>query len=366
MRFHRIGGAVLLSFCYVALRRVLELVVLRSRSAHVKDIELMVLRHELTILRRQIDRPRFTPIDRIILTAASRLLPRTNLRVFMMTPATLLRWHRRLVARRWTYGSRTGRPPISPDLRELVLRLARENPRWGYQRIVGELKGLGIRVSATTVRKVVRDGQLGPASERREGPTWREFLRTQARSLVAVDFFTVDTVSLQRLYVLFFIEVASRRVHLAGCTAHPDEPWVTQQARQVAWTFAERQEPARLLIRDRDRKFAHRFDVVFQAQGVRIVVTPYRTPPANGIAERFVRTVRRECLDWLLILNARHLERVLSVYRGHYNRRRPHRSLELLPPEPRRTAPAPTILQPNAVRRHDRLGGLLHEYRLAA
>ena len=183
----------------------------------------------------------------------------------------------------------------------------------GYQRIVGELKGLGVVVSATTVKKTLRQEQLGPVGKRR-GPTWRQFLRAQAASVIAMDFFTVDTVWLRRLYVLFFIELASRRVHFAGFTAHPDAEWVTQQARQVTWTLSTRPQPIRFLIRDRDRKFTDRFDAVFEAQGARIIQTPIQTPQANGIAERFVRTIRSECLDWLLIANARHLERLLGLH----------------------------------------------------
>ena len=170
----------------------------------------MVLRHELSVLRRQTRRPQLTATDRVFLAAASRLLPRSSWRSFFVTPTTLLRWHRRLVARRWTYGGRKGRPPIGGDVRALVLRVARENPRWGYQRIVGELRGLGIEVSATTVRKLLHQAGLGPAGER-SGLYWRAFLRAQAASMLAVDFFTVETVSLQRLYVLFFIEPGSRR-----------------------------------------------------------------------------------------------------------------------------------------------------------
>ena len=171
-----------------------------------------MLRHELAVLRRRVGRPPFTTADRTILAAASRVLPRANWASFMVTPATLLRWHRRLVARRWTYHRQAGRPPITRTVRDLILRVARENPRWGYQRIVGELKGLGVFVSATTVRKILRAGHLGPWA-RRSGPTWREFLRAQARSIIAVDFFTVDTIWLRRLYVLFFIDLASRPVH---------------------------------------------------------------------------------------------------------------------------------------------------------
>jgi transposase InsO family protein len=181
-----------------------------------------------------------------------------------------------------------------------------------------------------------------------------------------VDFFTVDTVWLQRLYVLFFIELGSRRVHLAGCTAHPDDAWVTQQARQVAWTLTERTEPVRFLIRDHDRKFTGGFDAVFAADGIRIIRTPIRAPQANGIAERFVRTARSDCLDWLLILNARHLERVLTVFTDHYNGWRPHRRLGLVPPNGRRSTATWTETQPVKLKRRDRLGGLLHEYERAA
>jgi transposase InsO family protein len=204
-----------------------------------------------------------------------------------------------------------------------VLRLARENPRWGYQRITGELRGLGFTVSATTVRKLLREAGLGPAGER-AGLSWREFLRAQAQTMIAVDFFTVETVWLQRLYVLFFIELGSRRVHLAGCTANPSGSWVTQQARQLAWTASERSTPPRFLIRDHDSKFTRDFDTIFRTERIEIIHTPIRAPQANAIAERFLRTVRSECLDWLLILNRRHLERVLRVFVHHYNGHRPH------------------------------------------
>jgi putative transposase len=212
------------------------------------------------------------------------------------------------------------RPPTDRrEIRELVLRLARENPRWGYKRIAGELNGLGLGVSATTVRKLLRQAGLGPAGER-AGLSWREFLRAQAHGMLAVDFFTVETISLRRLYVLFFIELGSRRVHLAGLTANPNSSWVTQQARQLAWSLPERSAPLRFLIRDRDSKYTCSFDAVFRSEGFEIVRTPVRAPKANAIAERFVRTARSECLDWLLILNRKHLERVLRVFVDHYTR----------------------------------------------
>jgi len=310
------------SLGYLALRCLLQLALLRPRSDGFKELEIVVLRHELSVLRRQVDRPALRPSDRILLAAASRLLPRSRWNSFLVTPTTLLRWHRRLVARRWTYAGRTGRPPIGGEIRQLVLRLARENPRWGYQRIAGEINGLGLKVSATTVRKILRQAGIGPAGER-PGLSWRAFLRQQAHSMLAVDFFTVETVALRRLYVLFFIELGSRRVHLAGCTAHPTGQWVTQQARQFAWTLQEQPSRFRFLIRDRDTKFTRSFDAVFASEGITIVKTPVRAPKANAIAERFVGTVRRECLDWLLIVNRRHLEHVLRVFIDHYNAHRP-------------------------------------------
>jgi putative transposase len=351
-------------FCYLAFRCVLQVVFLRPRSHEFKELEIVVLRHELSVLRRQARRPQLTMTDRVFLAAASRLLPRSRWRSFLVTPTTLLRWHRRLVARRWTYPSRIGRPPIGGEIRELVLRLARENPRWGYQRIAGELNGLGLSVSATTVRKILREAGLGPVGER-AGLSWRTFLRAQGASILAVDLFTVETIALQRLYVLFFIELASRRVHLAGCTATPTGAWVTQQARQFAWTLHERPSPFRFLIRDRDSKFSRDFDTVFAGEGIEIIRTPVRAPKANAIAERFVGTVRSECLDWLLIMNRRHLERVLRDFVDHYNSHRPHRSLDLAPPEP--SAPM-LCVRPSAadVERRDRLGGLIHEYSLVA
>jgi putative transposase len=197
---------LLFSFCYMVMRQVFHLLTLRFRSHDFKDLEILVVRHELAILRRQTRRPAITPLDRVFLTAASRLLPRVRWHAFLITPATLLRWHRRLIAKRWTYSGRRGRRPIRRDVRTLALRLAGENPRWGYQRIVGELKGLGLRVSATTVRTWLREAGVGPVGTRR-GMTWREFIRTHRQSVLAVDFFTVETIWLQRLYVLFFISL---------------------------------------------------------------------------------------------------------------------------------------------------------------
>jgi putative transposase len=245
-------------------------------------------------------------------------------------------------------------------VRELVLRLARENPRWGYPRIAGELLKLGVHVSPSTVRRLLLAAGLKPAP-RRPGPSWREFLRQQAASVLACDFFTVETIALRRYYVLFFIELGSRRVHLAGCTTNPTGGWVTQQARNLS--FACLFERTLFLIHDRDSKFSASFDEVFRSEGIKVIHTPIRAPRANAYAERFVRTVRAECLDWLLILGRRHLEHVLRRYVAHYNTERPHRALALLPPagNDRRNQPAA-----NTIERYDLLGGLIHEYRAAA
>jgi putative transposase len=337
-------------------------VVRSGRSARVKDMELIVLRHELEVLRRQVDRPKLRPSDRALLAAIGHLLPPRCRQGLLVTPQTLLRWHRELVRRRWTYPrAKPGRPSLGRDKRELVLRLARENPRWGYQRIAGELKKLGVSISPSTVRRVLASAGLGPAP-RRSGPSWRAFLRAQAEGIVACDFFTVETAFLRRYYVLFFIELQTRRVHFAGCSAHPDGCWVAQQARNLSFSGAL--ADVRFLIRDRDSKFVASFDEVFRSDGTNVIRTPYRAPRANAHAERFVRTVRTECLDWMLVLGPRHLNAVLSSFVEHYNHERPHRALDLLPPAP--PPPSPPAASATTIKRKDRLGGLIHEYHRAA
>jgi transposase InsO family protein len=351
---------------YLALRRIFELLVLLAGSRERKELEILVLRHELSVLRRQAGRPRYEPSDRALLAGLSRALPRERWAAFGVTPATLLRWHRRLVARRWTYDRRgPGRPRLDADLVALVLRLARENPRWGHRRIVGELRKLGFAVSETSVRNVLRGEGIGPAP-RRDGPSWREFVRQQAASMIACDFFTVETVALRRIYVLFFIELGTRRVQLAGCTQNPNGAWVAQQARNLIMDLAERRKPLRFLLHDRDSKFGGAFDEVFRTEGARVITTPVRAPNANAHAERWVRTVRQECLDWLLILGRRQLERALRTYIDHYNRQRPHRALDLNIPDPSGQVVPLARARPTTVRRRDRLGGLLHEYQPAA
>jgi putative transposase len=240
---------VVWSFVYLALRCALELVLLCCQSAEAKEIEILVLRHELAVPRRQHPQPRLQPSDRALLAALSRLLPRARWSVFLVRPETLLRWHRRMVRRRWTYPTTsTGRPPISEQVQQLVIRLARENPKWGYQRIHGELLRLGVRMSASSIRRILRAHGLDPAP-RRAPTSWRSFLRRQAAGIIACDFFTVDTVWLRRLHGLFFIELGSRRVHLAGVTDHPTGGWVAQQARNLLVDLGDRAAAWKFLIR---------------------------------------------------------------------------------------------------------------------
>ncbi len=250
-------------------------------------------------------------------------------------------------------------------MRDLVLRLARENPTWGYRRIHGELTRLEIPLAASTVWAIPKQAGVDPAP-RRTSESWRRFLRAQAAGIIACDFLIVDTVLLRRLYVLVFIELATRKAYIAGVTAHPTGAWTTQQARNIIGAFTdERDTSIRFMIRDRDTKFTTAFDEIFHSEGIRILRSPARAPKANAIAERLVGTLRRECLDRLLIVNRRHLELVLRAYVDHYNHHRPHRSLNQRPPVLPSAVPRPPGDPPN-VHRRDRLGGLIHEYEIAA
>jgi putative transposase len=339
--------------------RVLGWLALLARSDAAKDIEILALRHEVAVLRRTNPRPKMSWLDRAVLSALSRLLAAPLRQRRLVSPRTLLRWHHQLVARRWTYPHRRpGRPPTAAPIRALVLRMARENPRWGYRRIHGELVGLGHTVAASTIWKILKDAGLDPAP-RRAGSTWRQFLSAQAHAILAIDFAHVDTVFLRRLYILVVIEHDRRRVHVAGISAHPTGAWVTQQARNLLMDLGEHAERFRFLIRDRDSKFTAAFDAVFTCADIRIIRTPIRAPRANAIAERFIGTLRRECLDHMLITGPRHLDVVLREYVQHFNTHRPHRSLRQRPPAggtPSGSAGAIRVL------RRDRLGGLLHEY----
>ena len=289
---------MVLSFVYWSLRRLLELMVLRRRSEREKEIEILLLRHQLRVLERQVARPTLTPADRVLLAAFSRVLPRRAWkRSLLWTPATLLRWHRELVARRWTYPHcRRGRPPTRAEVRALVVRLARENPGWGYRRIQGELVGLGIKLAASTVWTILKEAGIEPAPKRLE-QNWSEFLRAQAASILECDFLTVDTLFLKRFYVLFFIELATRRVHLAGITTNPDGRWVTQQARNLLMELGDKGIRPRFLVRDRDSKFTCDFDEVFRSEGVRVIKAPVqargRTPSAGS--EAFGASASTDC-----------------------------------------------------------------------
>ncbi len=282
----------------------------------------------------------------------------------MITPQTLLRWHRELVRRKWTYGRgrKPGRPRVDPEIVQLILRLARENPRWGCIRIQGELRRLGIRVGATTIRRLLRRAGLGPAPIR-TGPTWSEFLRAQAKGIIACDFFCVESVWLRTFYVLVFIELHTRRVFVTTSTVHPDSAWVTQQGRNLSMDLDGRERPVRFLIHDRDSKFSGSFDEVFRSEGTEVILTPIQAPNANAFAERWVRTVRAECLDWMLILGRRHLDRVLRTYAAHYNGHRPHRARGLAAPLDGSEA---WPIHPREVHRRSVLGGLIHEYHRVA
>jgi putative transposase len=350
----------------LVVRVLARLLVLPAIDEATKELEILVLQQQLRVLRRQAGRPRFTALDRILLAAASRALPRQRwTSVFLVTPQTLLRWHRELVRRKWTYRNRRqlGRPPLDAELVALVLRMARENPHWGCVRICGELRKLRIRVSATTIRTLLRRHGLGPAP-RRTGPTWAQFLRAQAEGIVACDFFTVETIWLQTLHVLFFIQLSTRRVVAAEVTAHPDTAWVTHQARNTMMDLGDRGVSIRFLLRDHDAKFTRGLDDVFETEGAQVLRTPIRAPKANAYAERWVQTVRAEGLDWTLVLGRRHLLRLLRGYVRHYNQQRPHRGLALAVPEAgHRQSPQG---DPREVRRRDVLGGLIHEYHKAA
>jgi putative transposase len=355
---------VSLRLLYLIFARLGGWLILPGRSTASKDIELLVLRHEVAVLRRAQPRPRLDWADRAVLAALIRLLPRSLRTHRLVTPGTVLRWHRRLLARKRTCPHRTGRPPVSPQIVVLIERLARENHGWGYQRIQGELLKLGHRVSASAIRRVLKALKIPPAPKRQADTTWRQFLRSQAATMLATDFSHIDcALALQRLYCLFVTGAQSRYVHIPGITAHPDGPWTTQQARNFLMDLGGHAAGFRFLVGDRAGQFTDSFDAVLAAAGIQAVKIPPRSPRANAFAERFVLTARTEVTDRMLIFGERHLRSVLAEYEAHYNGRRPHRSRQLHPPRP--DYPVADLSQ-EQIKRRPVLGGLINEYERAA
>ena len=353
-----------LRLLYLIFLQVVNLLLLLGRSSASKDVELLVLRHEVAVLRRANPRPRLGWADRAVFAALVRALPKRLQVHRLVTPGTILRWHRRLVTKKWTYPHRLGRPPVEDALAVLIERMARENPGWGYQRIQGELLKLGHRVGASTIRRVLQRLRIPPAPVRDTDTTWRQFLRTQASTMLACDFFHVDcAVTLKRIYVLFVLEVGNRSVHVLGATPNPDGRWTTQQIRNLVMDLGEDVTQFRFLVRDRAGQFAAPFDAVLADAGIRVVRIPPRCPRANCFAERFVRTIRAELIDRMLIFNERHLRLVLTNYVRHYNGQRPHRARELHPPRP--SHPVADLSQ-TRIKRRPILGGLINEYERAA
>ena len=353
-----------LRLLYLIFTRLCGWLVLLGRSSASKNAELLVLRHEIAVLRRTNPRPSLDWADRAMLAALIRLLPRRLRMHRLVTPGTVLRWHRRLVTRTWTYPNRTGLPPVSAEVAALIERLATENHSWGYKRIQGELLKLGHRVGASTIRRVLKALKIPPAPERHTDTTWRQFLRAQAATMLAADFFHVDcAVTLRRLYCLFVIEVGSRYVHILGVTAHPDGPWTTQQIRNLLMDLGDHAADFRFLVRDRAGRFTASFDAALAGAGIEAVKIPPRSPRANAYAERFVLTARTEVTDRMLIFGERHLRLALAEYEAHYNGRRPHRSRQLRPPRPDRPV---ADFSRQRIKRRPVLGGLLNEYERAA
>ncbi len=365
---------MLLRLAYLGVSNAFALLRLLPMSDRGKDAEILALRHQLTVLQRQLGpaRVRFAASDRALLAALLHQLPRDVLKHLhlVVRPDSVLRWHRDLVARRHAECSRpkrAGRPRTVRSIRVLVLRLVRENPAWGYRRVHGELLVLGVKVAASTVWGILHEAGIDPAPERSTS-TWAAFLRSQADALLACDFFETFALSGARLYVFAVIEHASRRIRVLGATAHPTASWVTQAAKNLVMDLEDAGCRARFMIRDRDRKFPELFDVILADAGIEVVLSGIRMPRMNSIMERWVQTCRRELLDRTLIWNQAHLLHALREFEQFYNEHRPHQGIANA--RPLHPLPAP-IADPGQIthldiRRRDRLGGSLHEYEHAA
>ena len=334
-----------------------------------KSAEILILRHQLAVLqRRQSRHPKLNWADRALLAVLLGVIPkarRHGLRL-VVTPETILRWHRDIVRRRWAAQSmraKTGRPATRPNIRALVLRLARENPGWGYRRIHGELAGLGVNVAAATVWAILKKAGIDPAP-RRTAPTWSQFLRSQAEAILACDFFTAYLLDGTQAHVLVVIEHATRRIRILGVTQHPSGAWTTQQARNLIMDLGDHAHRVKFMIRDRGSNFTAAFDAVLADAGIRTVLCNVRTPRMNAIAERWIGGCRRELLDRTLVWNQAHLRQILREYETHHNQHRPHCSLHGA--APLKPLPEPVDLAQCRVRRHARVGGLIGEYRLVA
>jgi putative transposase len=356
-------------FVFLLITRLAAWLPLSRREETWKTAEILILRHQLAVLqRRQPRRPKLNWADRALLAALLSVIPKARhhgLRL-LVTPDTILRWHRDIVRRRWAARSmrgRTGRPATRRNIRALVLRLARENPEWGYRRIHGELAGLGVKVAASTAWEILKKAGIDPAP-RRTGPTWSQFLRSQADAILACDFFTADLLDGTQAHVLAVIEHAARRIRILGVTLHPTGEWTAQQARNLIMDLGEETHQVKFMIRDRGSNFTAAFDAVLADAGVRTVLCNVRTPRMNAIAERWIGGCRRELLDRALVWNQAHLRRVLREYESHHNQHRPHRSLHGA--APLKPLPEPVDLGQYRVRRQTRISGLINEYRLVA
>jgi transposase len=358
-----------LRFVFLLITRAASWLWLSRRKEAWQTAEILILRHQLAVLqRRQPRRPNMNWADRALPAALLSVIPnarRQGLRL-VVTPDTILRWHRDIIRRRQAARSmrgKTGRPATRRNITALVLRLARENPGWGYRRIHGELAGLGVKVAASTVREILKKAGINPAP-RRTGPPWPQFLRSQAETILACDFFTADLLDDTQAYVLAAIEHATRRIRILGITLHPTGEWTTQQARNLLMDLGGQSHQIKFMIRDRGSNYTAAFGAVLADAGIRTVLCNIQTPRMNAIAERWIGGCRRELLDHTLIWNQGHLRRILREYETHHNQHRPHLSLDGA--APLKPLPKPVDLGQYRARRQARVGGGVNEYRLVA